>query len=199
MHSAPSVPLHPTSTRASDVHIRRRAVPVFRPPSLRRIFAVLRSLALPFLFWKRSGRLARFQSQYESPCLSFPLCPHGTGVTIGEIMLSTPKHRLGSRLASSSRRSLSSSSSVRNVSSDAGHPGSQRPVMNRYSRTVTQPKTQGASQVRSQMSRVIPIVFFSRNGLELGTRLTFFFCLVPCRPCCMLQRASTPMTTFKRQ
>lgn len=60
-------------------------------------------------------------------------------------MLSTPKHRLGSRLAFSSRRSFVTSTPVKNVD-DAGSAAPPKPVMNRYSRTVTQPKTQGASQ-----------------------------------------------------
>ena len=87
-------------------------------------------------------------------------------------MLSTPKHRLGSKLAFSSRRSLSSSSSVKKVSGDAGY---QKLVMNRYSRTITQPKTQGASQVRFRKSRVPPfIVFFSGEDPAPDTRLTSF-------------------------
>jgi len=89
-------------------------------------------------------------------------------------MLSTPKHRLGSRLAFTSKRSLSSSSSARNVSSDAATSGSQKPVMNRYSRTVTQPKTQGASQVRPHMSRVL-LFFPGGGGVGTGHEANFFF------------------------
>jgi hypothetical protein len=90
-------------------------------------------------------------------------------------MLSTPKHRLGSRLATSSRRSLFSSSSVRNASSDAAAPGSQKPVMNRYSRTVTQPKTQGASQVRLRRSRVFLLIVFPFGGrIGAGHEANFF-------------------------
>ena len=95
-------------------------------------------------------------------------------MTTWEIMLSTPKHCLRSTLASSSKRSFSASSSVRNVGSDATSPASQRPVMNRYSRTVTQPKTQGASQVRLHMSRVFFIVFLFGEGIWLGHEANFF-------------------------
>jgi len=83
-------------------------------------------------------------------------------------MLSTPKRRLGSRLAFSSRRSFTSSGSVRNVNGDA----TQKPVMNRYSRIVTQPKTQGASQ-----ARLFPPSYCSSfRGKD--TRLTSFFLIV---------------------
>lgn len=52
--------------------------------------------------------------------------------------------------------------------------------MNRYSRTVTQPKDQGASQV-SHLSQV-------RNAGETDIR----------RPCCTLPKVSKIRRTFKR-
>ena len=145
-------------------------------PARPRLFAVLRSFLTPFPFLeadRASSAVSKADTSHH--VLTLPLRPHGTSVTTWEMMLSTPKHCLRSRLASSPKRSLSASSSVRNVGSDAVSPASQRPVMNRYSRTVTQPKTQGASQVRPHMSRVFSIVFLSREGIWVGHEANFFF------------------------